>query len=124
MDMRLRDVLIRKRAGASAISAVKDRATGPFNLLKWSGALSKDVVGTIMLYLLGTTTAAGAGVGWLASKVTSPSSAKRELLQKDVLDANIREALGRRQREVLTVKERNKREAEKPSVSKKRDMFV
>lgn len=84
---------------------------------------SENLVGLVP-YLLGVPAAGGAAVGYLASKMSSPSDSDKTALQERVVDTKVREELGMRQRQLEVLKARLKAKRAQPSVSRKRDMFV
>jgi len=94
----------------------------------WGGFLEEVVEGGIgaLPYLIGVPLAGGAAVGYLASKMTSPSDSDREALQERVMDQEVREELGIRQRKLAVLRQRIKEMQARntPKISRQRDMFV
>jgi len=96
----------------------------------WAGLtdeMLENVVGLIP-YAIGVPLAGGSAVGYLASKMSSPSDSDREALQERVMDVKVREELGLQQRKLETLKKRLKelKKAQKDTArkSRKRDPFV
>jgi hypothetical protein len=98
------------------------KEAGALNL---AGEVIEGGVGVIP-YLIGVPLAGGAAVGYLASKMSSPSDSDREALQQRVVDTEVREEVGIQQRKLQAIKERMKakRGENKKKISRKRDMFV
>lgn len=94
----------------------------------WGGAVGEVVEGGVGVipYLIGIPLAGGAAVGYLASKMSSPTDSDREALQQRVVDTEVREEVGIQQRKLQAIKDRlkNKRKENKRKISRKRDMFV
>jgi len=76
--------------------------------------------------LIGLSLAGGAAVGYLASKMSSPSDSDREALQQRVMDTEVREEVGLQQRKLkaLQAKLKERSQQNQKSISRKRDMFV
>lgn len=80
----------------------------------------------VIPYLIGVPLAGGAAVGYLASKMTSPTDTDTKALQERVMDVSVREELGIQQRKLQSVRRRlaEKRKLNQRSISHKRDMFA
>lgn len=95
------------------------------NLFRFGEEVIEGGVGVIP-YLIGVPLAGGAAVGYLASKMSSPSDSDREALQQRVVDTEVREEVGIQQRKLQAIKDRlkAKRKENKRKISRGRDMFV
>jgi hypothetical protein len=91
----------------------------------FAGEIVEGGVGVIP-YLIGVPLAGGAAVGYLASKMSSPTDSDTEALQQRVVDTEIREEVGIQQRKLQAIKDRlkAKRGKNKKKISRGRDMFV
>ena len=85
--------------------------------------VSENALGLIP-YLIGVPFAGGAAVGYLASKMSSPTDSDREALQEHVMDVKVREELGIQQRRLEGLKQRLRERKGMKSISRKRDAFV
>jgi hypothetical protein len=105
---------------SKVIEHLRKEAAGGF----W-GEVAEGGIGLIP-YLIGVPLAGGAAVGYLASKMSSPSDSDREALQQRVIDTEVREELGIQQRKLKAIKDRlkSKRAENKKKISRKRDMFI
>jgi hypothetical protein len=88
--------------------------------------IAEGTIGAAPLLLLGLPLAGGSAVGYLASKMSSPTDSDREALQQRVIDAEVREEVGIQQRKLKAIKDRlkTKRQENKKKISRGRDMFV
>ncbi len=85
-----------------------------------------QAVAALLPYVLGAPLAAGTAVGYLASRMSSPSDSDVKALQKRVMDTEIREklALSKRRLEAMRKKMIEQQGEDTVATSRKRDMFV
>ena len=108
---------LRKEAGITPATAVTAaRAAGE----------ATSTGANIIPYLIGISLAGGSAVGYLTSKMSSPSDSDREALQQRVMDTEVREEVGMQQRKLQALKDKLKERAQQnqKGISRKRDMFV
>jgi hypothetical protein len=86
-------------------------------------AAGENLVGLIP-YLIGVPLAGGAAVGYLASKMSSPTSSDKDAMQQQVMDTKVREELGVQQRKLEALKAKLKAKRDQPNISRRRDMFA
>jgi hypothetical protein len=74
------------------------------------GELSKKIPAAMLPWVVGLVAAGGAGVGYLASRATSPDEAERDLMKKNILRGEVEAELALARRDLDTMRRKHLRE--------------